>query len=322
MGITKVNKNLIGDSALDSDKIANNSIGSDEILDNTITNADISPQASISASKLNLPGSATDLLNGAGGFGQADVEQADTNNFNIGVLGFKMAVSEGLTVFNLKDGIVDEFNDESGIDTAENSNVTYDSSSDFYSGGSGLVPSTPPTQGITAFTSVGPHTYNVEPGTTNVNVLVVGGGGGGGPGGYNRTKGGGAGAGGLIYYPNYPVTPGGTVAVTVGAGGEGGGYNPPSPGSAPYTPTARPDGRVGTGEFGGYEHPQFTYPGGHTYYSPGEPGNDSSFGPLIGEGGGAGGGYLTAGSHPYMGGVTGPQYHHCLLYTSPSPRDY
>tara|TARA_Y100001935_G_scaffold198051_1_gene166277 strand:+ start:1462 stop:1698 length:237 start_codon:yes stop_codon:yes gene_type:complete len=68
MGITKVNKNLIGDSALDSDKIANNSIGSDEILDNTITNADISPQSSISVSKLNLPGSATDLLNGAGAF--------------------------------------------------------------------------------------------------------------------------------------------------------------------------------------------------------------------------------------------------------------
>ena len=208
-----------------------------------------------------------------------------------------------------RDGIVDEFNDESGIDTAENSNVTYDSSSDFYSGGSGFQASTPPTQNIFSFLSTGPHTYTVETGVTNVNVLVVGGGGGGGPGGYNRTKGGGAGAGGLIYYPNYPVTPGGTVAVTVGAGGEGGGYNPPSPGSAPYTPTARPDGRVGTGEFGGYEHPQFTYPGGHTYYSPGEPGNDSSFGPLIGEGGGAGGGYLTAGSHPYMGGVTGPQYH-------------
>ena len=309
MGITKVNKNLIGDSALDSDKIANNSIGSDEILDNTITNADISPQSSISVSKLNLPGSATDLLNGAGAFVQADVEQADTNNFNIGVLGFKMAVSEGLTVFNLKDGIVDEFNDESGIDTAENSNVTYDSSSDFYSGGSGFVASTPPTQNIFSFLSTGPHTYNVETGVTNVNVLVVGGGGGGGSGGYNRTKGGGAGAGGLIYYPNYPVTPGGTVAVTVGAGGEGAGYNPPSPGSAPYTPTARPDGRVGNGEFGGYEHPQFSYPMGNTFYSPGEPGNDSSFGPLIGEGGGAGGGYLSAGSHPYMGGVTGPQYH-------------
>ena len=174
MGITKVNKNLIGDSALDSDKIANNSIGSDEILDNTITNADISPQASISASKLNLPGSATDLLNGAGGFGQANVEQADTNNFNIGVLGFKMAVNEGLTVFNLVDGIVDEFNDESGIDTSENSNVTYDSSSDFYSGGSGFIASTPPTQNIFSFLSTGPHTYTVETGVTNVNVLVVG----------------------------------------------------------------------------------------------------------------------------------------------------
>ena len=95
-----------------------------------------------------------------------------------------------------------------------------DSSSDFYSGGSGFVASTPPTQNIFSFLSTGPHTYTVETGVTNVNVLVVGGGGGGGPGGYNRTKGGGAGAGGLIYYPNYPVTPGGTVAVTVGAGGE------------------------------------------------------------------------------------------------------
>ena len=231
----------------------------------------------------------------------------DANEFNISVLGFKMAVNDGLTIFNLVDGIVDEFNDESGVDTSENVGMNYDSASDFYRGGNATVPS-PPTQDITAFTSVGPHTYNVEPGTTTVNVLVVGGGGGGGAGGYNATKGGGGGAGGLIYYPNYPVTPGGTVAVTVGAGGEGAGYNPPSPGSTPYTPTARPDGRVGTGEFGGYEHPQYSYPMAHTYYSPGQTGNDSSFGPLIGEGGGAGGGWLTSGSHPYMG-VTGEVFH-------------
>ena len=63
MGITKVNKNLIGDSAVNSDTIADNSVGTDEILNNTIANADISPQASISFSKLNLPGSASDLLN-------------------------------------------------------------------------------------------------------------------------------------------------------------------------------------------------------------------------------------------------------------------
>ena len=232
----------------------------------------------------------------------------DLNAFNIGVLGFKIAVNEGLTIFNLVDGVVDEFNDQTGVDTSENVGMNYDSESDFYQGGNATLPS-PPTQGITAFTSVGPHTYNVETGTTSVNVLIVGGGGGGGAGGYNFTKGGGGGAGGLIYYPNYPVTPGGTVAVTVGAGGEGAGYNPPSPGSAPYTPTARPDGRVGTGEFGGYEHPQYTYPMAHTYYSPGQTGSDSSFGPLIGEGGGAGGGWLTSGSHPYMGGVTSETYH-------------
>ena len=54
--------------------------------------------------------------------------------------------------------------------------------------------------------------------------------------------------------------------MVVGAG-EGGGYLPPTPGSKPYTPTARPDPSVGTGEFGGYEHPQYNYPMTHTYYA-------------------------------------------------------
>ena len=308
MGETKVNNNMIQDGAIDSSKLAPNSISSANITDSSIVNADISPTAAITVSKLSTPGSGTEFLKGDGSFASVDTDAIDTNAFNIGLLGFKMAVNDGLTIFNLVDGIVDEFNDQTGVDTSENVGMNYDSSSDFYRGGNATLPS-PPTQDITAFTSVGPHTYNVEPGTTSVNVLIVGGGGGGGSGGYNNTKGGGGGAGGLIYYPNYPVTPGGTVAVTVGAGGEGAGYNPPSPGSAPYTPTARPDGRVGTGEFGGYEHPQYTYPMAHTYYSPGQTGNDSSFGPLIGEGGGAGGGWLTSGSHPYMGGVSSETYH-------------
>ena len=308
MGETKVNNNMIQDGAIDSSKLAPNSITSANITDSSIVNADISPTAAITVSKLSTPGSGTDFLKGDGSFASVDTDAIDTNAFNIGLLGFKMAVNDGLTIFNLVDGIVDEFNDQTGVDTSENVGMNYDSSSDFYRGGNATLPS-PPTQDITAFTSVGPHTYNVEPGTTSVNVLIVGGGGGGGSGGYNNTKGGGGGAGGLIYYPNYPVTPGGTVAVVVGAGGEGAGYNPPSPGSAPYTPTARPDGRVGTGEFGGYEHPQYTYPMAHTYYSPGQTGNDSSFGPLIGEGGGAGGGWLTSGSHPYMGGVSSETYH-------------
>ena len=308
MGETKVNNNMIQDGAIDSSKLAPNSISSANITDSSIVNADISPTAAITVSKLSTPGSGTEFLKGDGSFASVDTDAIDTNAFNIGLLGFKMAVNDGLTIFNLVDGIVDEFNDQTGVDTSENVGMNYDSASDFYRGGNATLPS-PPTQDITAFTSVGPHTYNVEAGTTLVNVLVVGGGGGGGAGGYNGTKGGGGGGGGLIYYPNYPVTPGGTVAVVVGAGGEGAGYNPPSPGSAPYTPTARPDGRVGTGEFGGYEHPQYSYPMGHTYYSPGQTGSDSSFGPLVGEGGGAGGGWLTSGSHPYMGGVSSETYH-------------
>ena len=308
MGETKVNNNMIQDGAIDSSKLAPNSITSANITDSSLVNADISPTAAITVSKLSTPGSASDFLRGDGSFASVDTNAIDTNAFNIGLLGFKMAVNDGLTIFNLVDGVVDEFNDQSGVDTTENVGMNYDSVSDFYQGGNATITS-PPTQGITSFTSVGPHTYNVEPGTTTVNVLVVGGGGGGGVGGYNNTKGGGAGAGGLIYYPNYPVTPGGTVAVTVGAGGEGAGFHPTSSAaSTPYTPTARPDGRVGTGEFGGYEHPQYTYPGYPGYYSPGQTGNDSSFGPLIGEGGGAGGGYLTAGNHPYNP-LSGPQYH-------------
>ena len=51
--------------------------------------------------------------------------RVNNNAFNIGVLGFKMAVTEGLTIFNLVDGIVDEFHDNTGVDTAENTNVVY-----------------------------------------------------------------------------------------------------------------------------------------------------------------------------------------------------
>ena len=308
MGITKLeNQNLnndaIGSGDIDTGAVDNSKIGAE------VKNEDISPSANIPTSKLALPGPPSQFVRGDGSFGAIDTTGIDENAFNIGVLGFKMAVNDGLTIFNLKDGVVDEFNDESGTDSAENTNTAYDSTSDFYTNQGTNIPIPSPEIGRTSITSLGSGTYSVEPGITAVNVLVVGGGGGGGSAGYNGTDGGGAGAGGLIYYPDYPVTPGGSVSVSVGAGGEGAGYNPPSPGSAPYTPTARPDSRNGTGEFGGYEHPQYSYPMGHTYYSPGQTGTDSSFGPLIGEGGGAGGGWLTSGSHPYMGGVSSETYH-------------
>src|SRR6056300_2018018 len=63
-----------------------------------------------------------------------------------------------------------------------------------------------------SFTSDG--TFSVPTGITQTDVLVVAGGGGGG-------RAGGGGAGGLIFMPAYPVTPGGTITVTVGCGGAG-----------------------------------------------------------------------------------------------------
>jgi len=308
MGITKLGNQNLSSNSIGSGEVDSGAVDTSKISA-TITNEDISPSANISATKVALPGPPSQFVRGDGSFGAIDTTGIDENAFNIGVLGFKMAVNDGLTIFNLKDGVVDEFNDESGTDSAENTNTAYDSTSDFYTNQGTNIPIPSPEIGRTSITSLGSGTYSVEPGITAVNVLVVGGGGGGGSAGYNGTDGGGAGAGGLIYYPDYPVTPGGSVSVSVGAGGEGAGYNPPSPGSAPYTPTARPDSRNGTGEFGGYEHPQYSYPMGHTYYSPGQTGTDTSFGPLIGEGGGAGGGWLTSGSHPYMGGVSSETYH-------------
>jgi len=69
------------------------------------------------------------------------------------------------------------------------------------------------------FTSSG--TFSVPSGITTVDVLVVAGGGGGGSGHQNGYGAGGGGAGGLIFRPAFPVTPGGTVSVTVGCGGAG-----------------------------------------------------------------------------------------------------
>jgi hypothetical protein len=64
---------------------------------------------------------------------------------------------------------------------------------------------------VESFTSSG--TFAVPTGASDVDVLIVAGGGGGG-----KPTGGG-GAGGLIFMPEYPVTPGGTLTVTVGCGG-------------------------------------------------------------------------------------------------------
>ncbi len=74
---------------------------------------------------------------------------------------------------------------------------------------------------VQSFTSSG--TFSVPSGVSAVDVLVVAGGGSGG-----LQHGGAGGAGGLIYRPQFTVTPGGTVSVTVGEGGPGGSQGAPN----------------------------------------------------------------------------------------------
>ena len=268
-------------------------ITGENVTDGTILNADINPLAT-------------------------DPTNTEINNlFNIGVLGFKMAVNEGLTVYNLIDGVVDEFNSEGGIDTAENVNASYDSNSDFYTNQGTNIPLPSPQIGRTSITSTGAGTYSVEPTISAVDVLVIGGGGGGGAGGYNNTGGGGGGAGGLVFHEDYPVTPGSSIPLSVGEGGEGGGgvnvaVAAAIPGNAELQAAiaVNPERSFTFLNPAEGPTPQQTF-----YYSPGQQGTDSVFNAspatvITAEGGGAGGGYshttyVGAFPHPFLVGGSG-----------------
>jgi hypothetical protein len=136
---------------------------------------------------------------------------------------------------------------------------------------------------VTTFTATGAATFNVPTGVTAVEVLVVAGGSVGG-----NQHGGGGGAGGLIFRPGFPVTPGGSVAVNVGAGGTG----MPAAGSNGYWDEPQAQGKDST--FG-----TLTAKGGGI--GPSHIGGPSAG--LAGRAGGSGGG---GNSDPAGGGAGGP----------------
>ena len=112
---SEIKTDNFNDDAVTTAKFAADSVESSEINDGTVTADDLASSLDLSSKTLTLP---TTTFN--------------TQNFNISLLGFKMAVNENLTVFNLVDGVVDEFHDESGTDEAEGSNDNYCATSDFY----------------------------------------------------------------------------------------------------------------------------------------------------------------------------------------------
>ena len=171
--------------------------------------------------------------------------------------------------------------------------------------------------GTESFTSSG--TFSVPSGITTVDVLVVGGGGQGGP-----DNGGGAGAGGLIFRPAFPVTPGSTITVTVGGGGNFpgglpcGGGQPTGQDSVFGTLTAKGGGagNAGAGGSGGGANghnsgnpvgpgTQPTQPGDSGAYGFGNPGGgaDGNNGPIRRGGGGGGAGAAGATAPSGNGGI-------------------
>ena len=168
---------------------------------------------------------------------------------------------------------------------------------------------------IETFNSSG--TFSVPSGLTSVDVLVVAGGGG------SAGWGGGGGAGGLIYRPGFPVTPGGTVTVTVGCGGSGASgstYGQSGQDSVFGTLTAKGGGHggyhqvggVGGGSGGGNGRDsgegvkpgtQPTQPGDSGTYGFGNP--SGSVGPGGSHGGSGGGGAGGAGQQGAGPGISG-----------------
>ena len=126
-------------------------------------------------------------------------------------------------------------------------------------------------------------TFSVPVGVTSLNsVLVIAGGGSGGRGTPGNTGGGGGGAGGLIFFPGYPVNPGGTITVTVGSGAAA---------TADGTTSGQPAASA-TGQ-------------DSSFGSPGDPGFSPTSSVLTAKGGGGGGNESTNAQPGGSGGGSG-----------------
>ena len=278
--ISKLVKSGIKDAEIKEDNLATgaattakfgpNAVESSEINNGTVTASDLASTLDLSSKTVTLPSSTVNF---------------DREHFNVSLLGFKMAVNESLTVFNLVDGIVDEFHDESGTDEAEGSNDTYCATNDFYINGTSQPqayvasfaahvdnPISEPdtsTAGTYAERSSFPHpsytgfeegslaTYTVPTNVTGITAHLWGAGGASGRNGPGaKMKPGGAGG----YTTScVAVTPGQVLGVIVGVGG-GEGYSPnPNPlngeggygGHHPGDPSAAVNEKRGGGDGSG-----------------------------------------------------------------------
>ncbi len=221
-----VNTAKLGADAVTGAKMADDAVNSEHLTDGSVDNvhlagsiadsklSTLTTSGKVNVSALSAPGSTSLFLRGDRSYAAIDVSGIDKNAFNISLLGFKMAVNEGLTVFNLVDGIVDEFHDESGTDESEGSNDVYCATNDLYqnlafspvsvSAGFTLTTVTEADTSVAgtnpAHAEGTPATFNAAEGMTgNLVISAWGAGGGGGYGGGASTPGGGGGFAGATY---------------------------------------------------------------------------------------------------------------------------
>ena len=162
-------------------------------------------------------GTLTDIGYGIGKYLTASdasgIPDIGTNRKNLDLLNFKIAVNNAYTLYKFKDGMIDSYQDESGVDTAISANESYDSTNKTY----GPVVTA---AAVTAFTSNGAATWTCPAGITSANILVVAGAGGGGDAGTGAS--GAGGAGGIVHHATYTTVPAVVYDLVVGDGGENG----------------------------------------------------------------------------------------------------
>jgi hypothetical protein len=290
MALTKVTGKGLDNNVVDSTKLSTNSVTETKIASGAVTSAkisdgtvsadDLSSTLDLSSKTVTLPTTSVTaaMLSSTLDLSSKTVtlptSATATLDQNIALLGFKMAITDGLTVFNLVDGVVDEFEDESGVDNSASTNANYCATNDVYSNNltAGCVSAGFTTNSITepdtstAGTNPAPGsgTYGsfiVPNGMTSLNIFTWGAGGGSGPGtsisgncaANNRAHGGGGG----YSTGKLAVTSGQTLTIVVGEGGDGAGSAPiatfggglggyrPSP--AVFSPISQPNLRGGGG---------------------------------------------------------------------------
>ena len=138
MALQRIETDAIEDDAITTAKIAANAVAAADIAANAITNAKVASNAAIAVSKVSGLGTAASLNVGTSANnivqldGSAKLPAVDGSNLtgvatdtsamenNIAILAFKTQAANNLAKFNLIDQVVDEYKDDTGLQTQTN----------------------------------------------------------------------------------------------------------------------------------------------------------------------------------------------------------